>query len=85
VAALIGYFAGVLTVLSFLPQVIRAWRTRQVRDLSVSTFVLLITSASVWCVYGLVTNDVPVVATNSCVVGLNCAILTAKLRYSKLG
>ena len=77
----LGYFAGVLTVGAFLPQVLRAWRTRQTRDLSLGMFALLITSGSLWMVYGLVSRDWPVVATNGGMVALNGALAAAKLRY----
>ena len=77
----LGYFAGVLTVGAFLPQVLRAWRTRQTRDLSLGMYALLITSGSLWMVYGLVSRDWPVVATNGGMVALNGALAAATLRY----
>ncbi len=78
----LGYFAGILTVGSFLPQVIRVWRTRQTRDLSLSMFALLSTASSLWIIYGAITRDWPVVLTNVGMVTLNGAIATAKVRYS---
>jgi MtN3 and saliva related transmembrane protein len=77
----LGYFAGVLTVVSFMPQVVRAWRTKQTRDLSLSSFALLITAGSLWAVYGAMSRDWPVVATNSGMVALNVALAAAKIRY----
>jgi MtN3 and saliva related transmembrane protein len=77
----LGYVAGVLTVVSFLPQVIRAWRTKQTRDLSLWGFALLITAGTMWVVYGAASGDWPVVATNTGMVALNVALLAAKLRY----
>lgn len=81
VADHIGYVAGVITVGAFLPQVLRAWRTRQTRDLSLSSFALLITAGSLWVVYGALSRDWPVIATNSGMVALNLALAIAKLRY----
>lgn len=78
----LGYFAGILTVGSFLPQVIRVWRTRQTRDLSLSMFALLSTASSLWIIYGAITSDWPVVLTNAGMVALNGAIAVAKVRYS---
>ena len=77
----LGYFAGVLTVVSFVPQVVRAWRTKRTRDLSLGSFALLITAGSLWVIYGATSRDWPVVATNSGMVALNVALLTAKVRY----
>ena len=78
---LLGYIAGLLTVGSFLPQVLRAWRTRQTRDLSFAMFALLIVSGSLWIVYGVINADWPVIATNSGMVALNGALAVAKARY----
>ena len=77
----LGYMAGSVTVLSFLPQAIRAWRTRQTRDLSMGMFALLVTSGVLWMLYGALIRDWPVVATNVGMVSLNIAIVAAKLRY----
>ena len=77
----LGYVAGVLTVASFLPQVIRTWRTKETKDLSLGMFALLITAGALWITYGVLSSDPPVIATNVGMVLLNCAILAAKLRY----
>jgi MtN3 and saliva related transmembrane protein len=78
----LGYLAGALTVVSLWPQVLRAWRTKQTKDLSIRTFVLLITAGVLWITYGVLTTDWPVIATNVGMVLLNGAILAAKLKYS---
>ena len=77
----LGYVAGALTVTSFLPQVIRAWRTKRTRDLSLGSFALLTAASSLWIVYGALSRDWPVVATNSGMVMLTGALAVAKLRY----
>ena len=81
IAIYLGYLAGFLSVASFLPQVVRTWRTKQTKDLSVVTFVLLITAGALWITYGVLESDRPVILTNVGMVALNGAILTAKLRY----
>jgi MtN3 and saliva related transmembrane protein len=80
-AVYLGYLAGFLTVASFVPQVVRTWRTKQTEALSVGTFALIITAGVAWIVYGVLKRDSPVIWTNAGMVALNCAILTAKLRY----
>jgi MtN3 and saliva related transmembrane protein len=77
----LGYGAGIITVVSFVPQVVRAWRTKQTRDLSLGSFALLITAGSLWVIYGATSRDWPVVATNSGMVVLSLALATAKVRY----
>jgi MtN3 and saliva related transmembrane protein len=77
----LGYLAGTLTVVSFLPQVIRTWQSRRTGDLSLGMFTILITASSLWIVYGAVVHDMPVVITNVGMVALNGAIAVAKVRY----
>ena len=77
----LGAVAGVLTVVAFLPQVVRAWRTRSTRDLSLGGFALLITAGALWMLYGALGGDWPVVATNGGMVALNALLLAAKIRY----
>ena len=77
----LGFVAGALTVSSFLPQVVRTWRTKRTADLSLGMVALLVTSASLWILYGVVRRDWPVIATNTGVVGLTGALLAAKTRY----
>ena len=79
--ASLGYVAGSLTVVSFLPQVYRSWQTRRTGDLSMSMFALLITASSLWMVYGALNRDWPVILTNGGMVALNVALAVAKVRF----
>lgn len=79
----LGYFAGSLTVLSFVPQVYRSWQSRNTADLSMSMFALLIAASSLWMVYGALTRDWPVVLTNAGMVALNGALAVAKVRFDR--
>ena len=77
----LGYVAGAITVTSFLPQVVRAWRTRQTRDLSLSSLALLMAAGSLWILYGALSRDWPVVATNGGMVVLLAMLAAAKVRF----
>jgi len=77
----LGYVAGVVTVASFLPQVVRAWRTRQTRDLSLTSLGLLIAAGTMWILYGALSRDWPVVATNGGMVGLLVLLAAAKVKH----
>ena len=77
----LGYVAGMVTVASFFPQVLRAWRTRQTRDLSLASLALLITAGTMWILYGALSRDWPVVATNSGMVGLLVLLAAAKVKH----
>lgn len=77
----LGYVAGAITVASFFPQVVRAWRTRQTRDLSLSSLFMLILAGALWILYGALSHDWPVVVTNGGMVALLGLLVVAKMRY----
>lgn len=81
----VGYVAGFLTVMSFLPQVLRAWRTRAAHDLSLRACILFVVAAMVWTAYGISRTDWPIILTNGGLFVLSSALLVAKLRFGRGG
>lgn len=77
----IGFMAGLLTTLSFVPQMLRAWRTRSTGDLSLTTIVAFLFGISLWVVYGSIIHSMPIVLWNVVTLCLNVGILIAKLRH----
>jgi len=72
----IGYLAGLLTLIGYLPQTIKTIRTRHTKDLSLPTFIIIGTSAVLWTVYGLGNSKPAIWVTNS-IVALCSLIITA--------
>jgi MtN3 and saliva related transmembrane protein len=60
----LGLFAGALTTLSFLPQVVRTVRTRSAGDLSWLWIMMMSAGITAWLVYGFLNEDIPVIAAN---------------------
>ncbi len=81
IVTLIGLGAAICTTSSFLPQVIKAWRTRSTHDISVGMFILQTTGNSMWLLYGALIGDLPLVVANLITLGLVATILALKLRY----
>ncbi|HYQ48456.1 MAG TPA: SemiSWEET transporter [Thermodesulfovibrionales bacterium] len=79
-ATLLGMAAGTLTTVSFLPQVIKAWRTRSTKDISTSMFFLFCTGIFLWILYGFLISSLPVIITNIVTFFLAFVILVLKLR-----
>ena len=63
-ADLVGSAAGFLTTISFLPQVIKTWRSRSTGDLSVMMFLAYCLGLVLWLIYGLLTRSWPVIIAN---------------------
>jgi MtN3 and saliva related transmembrane protein len=80
---LIGTIAGFCTTVSFLPQVIKIYRTKSVHDLSLFMFIIFAVGVASWLVYGFLTDSVPIIVAN-CVTFIFCGfILFMKIKYSR--
>ncbi len=77
----LGVAAGIITTASFLPQVIKTWRTRHTKDISVYMFLLLVFGMLLWLIYGIVKSDIPIVLANAVTIGLASIILFFKIKH----
>ncbi|MEB3282554.1 MAG: SemiSWEET transporter [Lyngbya sp.] len=77
----IGLLAGSLTTIAFLPQVIKTWKTKSTRDVSLEMFAIFCTGVFLWIIYGALIGDLPVVAANIVTLSLASTILFFKLKY----
>jgi MtN3 and saliva related transmembrane protein len=78
---LIGYIAGTLTTISFLPQVIRTWKMRETKDFSLAMLLLFATGILLWTVYGIWTESLPVILANVITFLLIIVLLAMKIKY----
>ena len=81
-AQALGFLAALLTTLSFVPQVIYCWKTRDTRSISLSMYACFCLGALLWLVYGLLVQQWPVVFANSITLVLAPSILSLKLKQS---
>ncbi|MBL7862154.1 MAG: SemiSWEET family sugar transporter [Cyclobacteriaceae bacterium] len=78
---LLGLVAGLLTTLSFVPQVVKTWRSRSARDLSLVMFLLYCLGVFLWMIYGFMIDELPVILWNIITLILASIILVFKIRY----
>ena len=78
---LIGYMAGTLTTISFLPQVIRTWRMRETKDFSLVMLVLFASGILLWTVYGIWTGSPPIILANVITFLLIIVLVAMKIKY----
>jgi len=62
---IIGAFAATLTMLSFVPQIIRSIRIKSVKDLSLVTLFQLSAGVFLWVIYGIHRKDPIIILANS--------------------
>lgn len=77
---MLGIAAGCLTTFSWLPQVTRCIRTGSARDFSWSYLTMFASGVTLWLVYGIVRNDLAVIAANAVTLALLVAMIWLKGR-----
>ncbi len=77
----LGYIAGALTTASFVPQALKAWKTRSTESISLTMFVVFTFGVLLWLIYGIYLQSPPVIASNLITLVLSGMILWMKLRF----
>ena len=78
---LLGLVAGMLTTAAFLPQVVKSWKSKSTKDVSLGMFLVLCIGIVLWLIYGFLTDDIPLIAANGVTLFLAGTILVFKIRY----
>ena len=79
-ADIVGTLAAILSTTTLAPQALRVFRTGETQAISLATFVILCTSASLWLAYGLLIASGPIIVTNALTLPIGLYILVMKLR-----
>jgi MtN3 and saliva related transmembrane protein len=76
----LGFVAGILTTIAFVPQLVKARKSRSTKDLSLPMFLMLTTGVLFWLLYGVAIRSLPVITANGVTLVLAAWILVLKLR-----
>jgi MtN3 and saliva related transmembrane protein len=78
----IGYAAALFTTFSLLPQIIRIWKLKEARDISLFMPLMMSIGSVLWLVYGIMITEIPGIAANAValLVALTTLFITIKYR-----
>jgi len=79
--SLLGLLAGSFTTIAFFPQVLKTWKSRSAKDLSLGMFSIFTIGVGLWLAYGILINDLPVILANVVTLILASTLLFFKLRW----
>jgi len=79
----LGLVAGALTTGGFIPQVVRVYRLKSAREISLLFTTLFLVGISFWMVYGIYFGLLSVIIWNAITAILGGLLLFAKLKYGK--
>jgi MtN3 and saliva related transmembrane protein len=83
VISLVGVAAAILTTSSFVPQIIKAYRSKTMDDVSRYLMILFATGTVLWMVYGLYKSDWVIVVANATATVFNAVLLYFKLSFKR--
>jgi len=78
---LLGFIAGALINVGFIPQVWRLFKLKSAREISLPFILLFLVGLACWLAYGILLNLPPVIWWNAIATAMMCAMLYAKLKY----
>jgi len=83
IKTIIGISAGILTAISALPQIAKLLKDKKAQDVSPMMYFVLLAGNALWCYYGLLLEELPIVITNAFSALCDLAMIILNYRYSK--
>ncbi len=80
---IVGIIAAIGTTSGFIPQIIRAMRTKRLDDVSPVMYMLLIIGLSLWLSYGIHLKDMIIITANAVGLCFSIFILILRFKYSR--
>ncbi|MGR3761523.1 SemiSWEET family sugar transporter [Roseobacteraceae bacterium NS-SX3] len=79
----VGYLAGTLGTVCWIPQAWKAWASRDTSGLSLPANLMFLATVTLWLVYGLMAGDMPLILANFFAVIIVTTIIAAILKFRK--
>jgi len=80
---IVGIIAGALSCTTFLPQVIKTYKSKSTKDVSLIMFIIAAVSTSLWLIYGILISSFSLIFTNAIVLLLSIVMLCL-IKFSNL-
>ena len=80
---IVGYLGGIFIMISFIPQVLKSYKTKSVDDLSTKMILATLIGTIFWISYGVILNSMPIMLMNSLFGIIVLYQLFLKLKYQK--
>lgn len=81
---MLGYAAGAVTAFTFLPQVVKTWKEKSAKNVSLLMFIIAFVNEVMWIAYGVLSNNWVIISTNVVMITMCSIMIFLKLRYNKV-
>ena len=78
---ILGLVAATLTTSAFIPQLIKIWKSKSAKDVSLQMLITFCIGVSLWLIYGIYLQSLPVILANLLTLIFNLIILWLKIKY----
>jgi MtN3 and saliva related transmembrane protein len=80
---ILGLVAGFFTTFAVVPQIMRVYKLKSAREISVIYNTMMLGGILIWLVYGIMLDLVPIIIWNVIGALLILLLLLAKLKYGR--
>jgi len=81
----VGIIAGALSCTTFLPQVIKTWKSKSTKDVSLTMFLIASLGTALWLVYGILIHSISIIGTNIIVLFFSLTMLWLLFKHRGKG
>ena len=81
IVTILGLAAGALITVSFIPQIIKIYRLRETKDISLLMYIIFTIGILLWLIYGILIEDFPVIVANAIGIVFVSTVLFFKIKY----
>ena len=78
---IIGLIAAFLTTASFLPQVYKTWKTKDVSSLSLPMLTMFFVGVIMWLIYGFLKQSLAIILANAITIVSLFLLIHFKIKY----
>ncbi|WP_439131809.1 SemiSWEET transporter [Polaribacter sp.] len=77
----LGFLAAILTTIAFFPQVIKVYKTKETKSISLSMYIVFSIGILLWLIYGLYLHSLPMIFANAITLISSIYILLMKIKH----
>ena len=77
----IGYTAGILVIASLIPQMIKSWKSKSTKDISLCRYIIYVVGILLWLIYAVLLKNGPMIFSNAVAIIFAGSILYMKFKY----
>ncbi|MBN2755212.1 MAG: SemiSWEET transporter [Candidatus Goldbacteria bacterium] len=78
---ILGLIAGFFTSIGFIPQIIKGFRTKKMKDVALWQYILTFIGIALWLIYGTIIKDLPLIAANAFSLVCVTTVLSLRIIY----